>query len=94
MVSHGIEALNSRIWLICPPKFVGWLRNHDSIYGILYITYIASITHYSELVIYYAIFLCFVKIQATVQETLKRHELTRPLATRELEWFVVCNGCV
>ena len=47
-----------------------------------------------ELVIYYAIFLCFVKIQATVQETLKRHELTRPLATRELEWFVVCNGCV
>lgn len=39
-------------------------------------------------------FLCFVKIQASVQEMLKRHELTRPLATKELEWFAVCNGCV
>ncbi|KAJ4707662.1 Myosin heavy chain-related [Melia azedarach] len=28
------------------------------------------------------------QVQASVQETLKRHELTRPLATRELEWFV------
>jgi len=28
------------------------------------------------------------QIQANVQEKLKRHELTRPLATKELEWFV------
>ncbi|MBA0622557.1 hypothetical protein Godav_008088 [Gossypium davidsonii] len=27
------------------------------------------------------------EVQASVQETLKKHELTRPLATKELEWF-------
>ena len=27
------------------------------------------------------------QVQASVQEILKKHELTRPLATKELEWF-------
>ncbi|GMI92395.1 hypothetical protein like AT4G31340 [Hibiscus trionum] len=27
------------------------------------------------------------QVRASVQETLKKHELTRPLATKELEWF-------
>ncbi|XP_054798635.1 uncharacterized protein LOC129303373 isoform X2 [Prosopis cineraria] len=27
------------------------------------------------------------QVQAAVQETLKKHEITRPLATKELEWF-------
>ncbi|XVE97224.1 hypothetical protein REPUB_Repub03eG0002600 [Reevesia pubescens] len=27
------------------------------------------------------------QVQASVQETLKKHEMTRPLATKELEWF-------
>ncbi|XP_031276359.1 uncharacterized protein LOC116134848 [Pistacia vera] len=27
------------------------------------------------------------QVQASVQETLKKHELTRPLATKEFEWF-------
>ncbi|GAV63664.1 hypothetical protein CFOL_v3_07182 [Cephalotus follicularis] len=27
------------------------------------------------------------QVQATIQETLKKHELTRPLATKEFEWF-------
>ncbi|KAE8734731.1 hypothetical protein F3Y22_tig00000715pilonHSYRG00045 [Hibiscus syriacus] len=27
------------------------------------------------------------QVQASVQDTLKKHELTRPLATKELEWF-------
>ncbi|KAE8700280.1 hypothetical protein F3Y22_tig00110557pilonHSYRG00147 [Hibiscus syriacus] len=27
------------------------------------------------------------QVQASVQETLKKHELTRPFATKELEWF-------
>ncbi|MBA0835968.1 hypothetical protein Goarm_008216 [Gossypium armourianum] len=29
------------------------------------------------------------EVQASVQEALKKHELTRPLATKELEWFSV-----
>lgn len=32
----------------------------------------------------------FWKVQASVRETLKKHELTRPLATKEFEWFAVC----
>lgn len=30
------------------------------------------------------------KVQVAVRETLQSHELIRPLATKELEWFAVC----
>lgn len=40
--------------------------------------------------VHFIMFLSFVKVQATISEKLRNHELTKALATDELVWFVVC----